>query len=665
MAEVRIAERRVWVGDQGRALVSGEVHFWRLDASVWPSVLDRVAELGLDIISSYVCWDFHELAAGRFDFQGTSNPRRNLLAFLDLAAERGVWVLLRPGPYIYAEWPNSGIPERTVQWHRLHPRFADEAKVWLAAVVEAVRGRLATHGGPIVLVQADNEADPWFDVYGAQLGLADAPGLFQEFLRDRYVHIAELNAAWKARFPEFADVRAVLSPAYAPFAERYLDVCRFRHWYATSVLRWTTDELRRLGVDVPIYANTYIDVTVQDWRAIGGVCDLVGPDIYPTSGMADRPQEHRSMLEAIRYARSATPLAFIPEFESGIWHGWHRWIGTLAATHAELNGFSALLAGVAGWNWYMLTSRDNWYMSPVNELGRFRPELSPAFAELVRVFRELDPPSLRKVCDTAVTFNALERASGESGEAVLQALYAADVDYEFFDLDSGEIEKPLLFYAGAAALSSGQLQHLRAYVQRGGTLVCLQPPSLDGLTLAPAAVTTAAAPQRLHIRLGAAAVDLSSDAVFTYSDAPGEPIFAERSAPLPPTQEGGHAHVQLPVGERLRVGYIAAHGQGRVVVLGVAPTPDLMVALHAWLGVRLAAHATSSRAQSALFERGEERFVIVTNTAAEDRDVLVHLDPVGTIHKARDLRTRLPASMTSDGVVVRVPARSGTAVRLT
>ena len=665
MPEVRIAERRIWVGAESRALLSGEVHFWRLDPSAWPSVLDRVAELGLDIISTYVCWDFHELAPGRFDFDGASNPRRNLLAFLDLAAQRGLWVLVRPGPYIYAEWPNSGIPERTVQWHRLHPRFVEAAKVWMAVVVAAIRDRLATHAGPIVMVQADNEADPWLDVYGSQLGLAESPGLFHDFLRDRYIHIAKLNAAWDVNYAAFTDARAVLSPAYPAFSERYLDVCRFRHWYATQVVRWTAAEYRRLGVDVPILANTYIDTAIQDWRAIGSVCDLVGPDIYPTASMADRPDEHRAVLDSVRYARSAAPLAFIPEFESGIWHGWHRWVGTLSATHCALNGFSALLAGVAGWNWYMLASRDNWYMSPISELGHFRPELAPIFAELVRVFRSLDPPSLTKVCDTAVTFNALERASGESGDAVLRALYAADIDYELFDLDSDRLEKTLVFYAGGSTVSSQQLERLRTYLDRGGTLVCLQPPRLDGLTPSPYAVTTATAPQRLRVVFGATAVELSSDAVFLYADAPGEPIFAERSAPLPPTQEGGHAHVKLPVGERLCVGYLARQGQGRLVVLGLAPDPALMVALHTWLGVRLACRApVGARVQSALFERGAERFVIVTNTAPEDRDVLLNLDISPRISQARDLRTGLPAPMTSDGVVVHVPARSGTAVRL-
>src|SRR5918911_5336163 len=131
MPAVRIADGRVWVGEESRALLSGEVHFWRLDPSVWPAVLDSVRELGLDVVSSYVCWAFHEVGTGEFDFTGRTNPRRNLMSFIELVRSRGLWLLIRPGPYIYAEWPNSGIPERTVQWHRLHPRFQAEARVWM------------------------------------------------------------------------------------------------------------------------------------------------------------------------------------------------------------------------------------------------------------------------------------------------------------------------------------------------------------------------------------------------------------------------------------------------------------------------------------------------------------------------------------------------------
>jgi hypothetical protein len=667
MPAVRIAQRRIWIGEQARALLSGEVHYWRLDRSVWPTVLQRVRELGLDIVSTYVPWNFHELSAGAFDFTGDSDPRRDLHAFLRLADESGFWVLLRPGPYIYAEWPNSGIPDRVVPFHRLHPEFVREARQWMAAAVDAAHPFLASRGGPVVLWQADNEADAWLDVYGSQVR-----ELFADFLRGRYQDIASLNAAWSASLSDLseASARAVMQPTPRAFVPRYLDLVRFRHWYATEVVRWTTDEYRRLGVDVPIYANTYTGTAIQDWRAIDAACDLAGPDIYPVAQLADDADAHRALLDSVRYTRSYAALPFIPEFECGIWHGWHASVGTLGAAHYELTCLSALQAGVAGWNWYMLVARDSWYMSPITELGRFRPELAPTFAEMARVFRELDPPSLEKVTDTAASFNALERGAhleGDAGRDVLRALYAADLDYELVDLSSDEVKsRPLLFYAGGSLVSEEQQVRLGEYVDRGGTLVLFQPEGLPALACEPTSVTTAAAPQRLRVRFGVSEVlaDLSSAAVFVFADPPGEPVVAERIA-LPPTQEGGHAHVSLPVGERLTLGYVARRGKGRLLVLGVAPDPELLLAVHAWSGTLIACRAgTGQRIQSALFRRGDAYFVVVTNTAPHPQDALLRLDVPARLTAARDLRSGLETRVTSDSVTVRVPARSGTVVRL-
>jgi beta-galactosidase len=92
---VRIRDKRVWVGEESRALLSGEIH-WRMDPSVWPAVLDRARELGLEIVSTYVCWDFHEVGPAKFDFTGETNPRRNLPGFIELVRDRGLWTAVGP-----------------------------------------------------------------------------------------------------------------------------------------------------------------------------------------------------------------------------------------------------------------------------------------------------------------------------------------------------------------------------------------------------------------------------------------------------------------------------------------------------------------------------------------------------------------------------------------
>src|SRR5690348_6445857 len=86
VATVRIADRRIWVGEESRALLHGEVHYWRLSPSRWHAVLRSVKELGIDIVSSYVCWDFHEVGLDQYDFRGETDAARNLIHFIELAA---------------------------------------------------------------------------------------------------------------------------------------------------------------------------------------------------------------------------------------------------------------------------------------------------------------------------------------------------------------------------------------------------------------------------------------------------------------------------------------------------------------------------------------------------------------------------------------------------
>jgi beta-galactosidase len=95
--DVRIAEKRIWVGDQSRALLHGEVHYWRLSPSRWREILRSVREVGMDVISSYVCWDFHEVSPDTFDFRGETDPQRNLVSFIELAAAEGFWLGGAPG----------------------------------------------------------------------------------------------------------------------------------------------------------------------------------------------------------------------------------------------------------------------------------------------------------------------------------------------------------------------------------------------------------------------------------------------------------------------------------------------------------------------------------------------------------------------------------------
>jgi hypothetical protein len=131
------------------------------------------------------------------------------------------------------------------------------------------------------------------------------------------------------------------------------------------------------------------------------------------------------------------------------------------------------------------------------------------------------------VFETSLTFNALERGArlDDSGSVLARALYAANIYYAFFDLDSpGNALSPLVMYAGGALVSTQQLATLEEYVHGGGTLLLFQPPTLRNVCVAPVGVTTAAAPQRLSLALGDHSIELSSPSVYQYEHA--EPLIA-------------------------------------------------------------------------------------------------------------------------------------------
>lgn len=637
MANVTISAGRVWVDDQPIALLSGEVHYWRLDPANWRPVLQRVRELGLQVVATYVCWDFHELAPGSYDFTGRTDPRRNLVGFLQLLAEENFWIILRPGPYIYSEWSNNGVPDHAARYHRLHPAYLALAEHYMAAVTEVARPYLATQGGRIILWQADNEIDPWPQFYAEPLGLGQQSGLFQEYLQERYGDIAALNAAWNTAYRSFDEARAVTTDVCGDdpvLQARYHDYRSFLPWYTSRAARWAVETYRRLGVDVPMLLNAYSGTGVQRWADFEAIAGLAGPDIYPSREFALRHQEHRHLLEAVRYTRTYSKLPYIPEFEAGIWHDWLADVGTLPPNHYRLMALSALLAGAAGWNWYMLVNRDNWTQSPINEWGRTRPDLFAAFRQITDLYRAIDPPALLKQVHTAVTFDPLQRGTERPGRLLLHSLYEADIDYEFWDVSRSATDAPLALYAGGPWLDEAGQRRLVEYIESGGHLICLgayphydehlRPLNLLAIPAPDGLLTGGAATLRLSLFDGQI---IESPWLGHYATVPGQPVVAERLPLVSLSSEELALQFNLQAGTRYTIGFTQARGQGRLTVIHLQPTPEALLALHRWAGVPLICRSRTPGVNTAFFRRGEEAVLIAVNPGDEAKAAEIELEP--------------------------------------
>ncbi|NJP45999.1 beta-galactosidase [Actinacidiphila epipremni] len=140
-------------------LWSGEVHPFRLPSpSLWLDVLHKMAANGYNAVSIYVAWNFHSPAPGRYDFTGV----RDLDRFLDMAAEAGLYVIARPGPYINAEVDAGGYPAWLAttpgRARTSDPTYLAHADEWLTAVDAVIGRHLHTKGdGTVVLYQLENE----------------------------------------------------------------------------------------------------------------------------------------------------------------------------------------------------------------------------------------------------------------------------------------------------------------------------------------------------------------------------------------------------------------------------------------------------------------------------------------------------------------------------
>ena len=135
------------------------MHYARIPREYWRHRLRMAKAMGLNTISTYVFWNYHEMRPGVFDFH-TGN--RDVAEFIREAQQEGLWVILRPGPYVCAEWDFGGIPSYLLKSPAVHvrssdPRYQLAAARYLRALGEHLRPLLVTHGGPIIMVQVENE----------------------------------------------------------------------------------------------------------------------------------------------------------------------------------------------------------------------------------------------------------------------------------------------------------------------------------------------------------------------------------------------------------------------------------------------------------------------------------------------------------------------------
>ncbi|MER5385049.1 beta-galactosidase family protein [Streptomyces sp. NPDC002688] len=180
MSEFAVGDTDFLLDGRPVRLLSGALHYFRVHEEQWAHRLGMLRALGLNCVETYVPWNLHEPRPGEV---------RDVAAlgrFLDAARAAGLWAIVRPGPYICAEWDNGGLP----YWLTGRPRTRDgeylgQVERWFRVLLPEIVSRQVDRGGPVLMVQVENE----YGSYGSD-------GVYLEWL-------AELLRAEGVRVPLF------------------------------------------------------------------------------------------------------------------------------------------------------------------------------------------------------------------------------------------------------------------------------------------------------------------------------------------------------------------------------------------------------------------------------------------------------------------------------
>ena len=482
-------------------LVAGEFEYWRNNDLYWRKILSQMRKSGLELVSTFVCWDFHEIEKGNFDFTGRTHPQRDLARFIDLCGEEGFKVLIRVGPNIDAEWPTRGPAPDVTPLERLHPKYLERTRHYIQALGQVLVPRLHTRGGPIVLLSIDNEA-----YFPYSTGVASDPtagslpvpyahqfvmSKYKEWLKQKYTSPEALTEAWSIPDLTFDNVE---EPNYrqASLTEA-LDSFDF----ISDILHEAFVQLKSMcieaGIDLPIYTNMKQFTHYINWRALESIVDSHGLNLHMSHLW---PGDQR--LVASWYCRLQRALVKFPwaaEFQGGTSikpPGLDVLFGMFGLEHNRFTSMLAMTLGLRGICYYMFVERDDCHWCPISPIGKVRPNMA-GFQDAIRVLKQLRPDTHFSTLGLiwsldhhrshiASLFNNWQNLydlwihMSEPKELapwwrIFRQLHDSDIDFDIAPMDQDLNKYKVLIYAGPDFARKEDLERLKDWLNTGGTLI--------------------------------------------------------------------------------------------------------------------------------------------------------------------------------------------------
>lgn len=426
---IEIKGKKMVIDEKAVNNYGGSVHYWRSKPEDWDKILEEVKKLGINLITTYIPWEIHEVEENVFDFGGS----KNVDAFLSLCSKKGFNIMVRPGPQINSEMTWFGFPERILENPDLQaknpfggkviltqvpkpipalsyasPEFFKEVETWYDAICPILKNHLFPKGN-IIGVQVDNELGYFFNVnpYTCDYSTASIE-LYRSFICEKYGTIENLNKIYKSNYSSFYEIVppirfAGTSKEDLPY---YLDWIEYREYYLIHALEILSNMLKDRGIDVPIYHNYPHPLgpggakgapsTPFNIPKLEEKIDFVGFDIYSRKELYD----HIKTISS--YVSGCSRYPFIPEFITGVWP----WYINPGDVEDEIFDTKAVLMhGIKGFNRYMIVDRNKWLGSPINREGIKNEKSYELHNKVQYLLNKLPIENMKKKCDIMLLTN--------------------------------------------------------------------------------------------------------------------------------------------------------------------------------------------------------------------------------------------------------------------
>ncbi len=158
MGRFEIREKYFYLDGEPFQIISGAIHYFRVVPGYWRDRLEKLKAMGCNTVETYVAWNVHEPKKGQFVFSGMAD----VAAFVKLAQEVGLYVIVRPSPYICAEWDFGGLPAWLLKEDGMRLRvsygpFLQHVREYYEVLLPVLKPLQITQGGPVIMMQVENE----------------------------------------------------------------------------------------------------------------------------------------------------------------------------------------------------------------------------------------------------------------------------------------------------------------------------------------------------------------------------------------------------------------------------------------------------------------------------------------------------------------------------